>query len=262
MWVTVAVGVGGAGGASGIGSAAGGGSKAGATKGALAATVAPGKRGAADRAPPLDVARSGYREASSQGRTSAVHACILPQSASARAPTDRDEATQDDRGAPGSRQGWAASTAARAPRAAGVGGPRGRLVHHQREGGVLAVFCVHHHCPRADHALTPGASAPGVRSHMSGDAARTLNPEFPNLDPEVVAGYRNAPETIVADVIGGELSLMPRPRRRHARAASRLGVRLAASDLLTRPLSPVQLLLGRCLPPYDAPSGARSEPRS
>lgn len=125
MSVTVAVGVGGsgAGGASGIGSAAGGGSKAGATKGALAATVAAGKRGAADRAPPLDVARSGYREASSQGRPSAVHACIPPQSASARAPTDRDEATQDDHGAPGSRQGWAASTAARAPRAAGVGGP-------------------------------------------------------------------------------------------------------------------------------------------
>jgi len=65
---------------------------------------------------------------------------------------------------------------------------------------------------------------------MSGDAARTLDPEFPNLDPEVVAGYPNAPETIVAEVIGGELALMPRPRRRHARAASRLGVRLAGFD--------------------------------
>ncbi|MDP3217424.1 MAG: Uma2 family endonuclease [Deltaproteobacteria bacterium] len=58
---------------------------------------------------------------------------------------------------------------------------------------------------------------------MSGDAARTLEPEFPNLAPDVVAGYRNAPEHLVAEIIDGELSLMPRPRLRHARSASALG---------------------------------------
>lgn len=57
---------------------------------------------------------------------------------------------------------------------------------------------------------------------MSGDAARTLHPEFPNLDPAVVEGYRNAPASVVAEVIDGELSLMPRPRRRHDRAAGEL----------------------------------------
>ena len=57
---------------------------------------------------------------------------------------------------------------------------------------------------------------------MSGDAARTIDPEFPNLAPDVVAGYRNAPETMVAEIIDGELSLMPRPRLRHARSAGEL----------------------------------------
>jgi Uma2 family endonuclease len=58
---------------------------------------------------------------------------------------------------------------------------------------------------------------------MSGDATRTLDPEFPNLAPDVVAGYRNAPETVVAEIIDGALSLTPRPRLRHARSASALG---------------------------------------
>ncbi len=61
---------------------------------------------------------------------------------------------------------------------------------------------------------------------MSGDAARTLDPQFPNLAPDVVAGYRNAPQSMVAEVLGGQLSLMPRPRRRHARSAGRLGAEL------------------------------------
>jgi Uma2 family endonuclease len=38
---------------------------------------------------------------------------------------------------------------------------------------------------------------------MSGDAARALDPEFPNLAPEVVAGYRSAPEHLVAEIIDG-----------------------------------------------------------
>ena len=62
---------------------------------------------------------------------------------------------------------------------------------------------------------------------MSGDAARPLDPEFPNLDPTVVEGYRNAPETVVAEIIDGQLSLMPRPRRRHSHGATRLVGRLS-----------------------------------
>lgn len=57
---------------------------------------------------------------------------------------------------------------------------------------------------------------------MSGDAARTLDPEFPNLAPDVVAGYRNAPPHLIAQIIAGELSLMPRPRLEHARSAGEL----------------------------------------
>lgn len=62
----------------------------------------------------------------------------------------------------------------------------------------------------------------GYAPGMSGDAARTIDPEFPNLAPEVVEGYRNAPETKVAEIIDGELSLMPRPRLEHARSAGEL----------------------------------------
>lgn len=61
---------------------------------------------------------------------------------------------------------------------------------------------------------------------MSGDAARTIDPEFPNLAPDVVVGYRNAPETVVAEIIGGELLAMPRPHRQHVHAASALGEEL------------------------------------
>ncbi|MBK6531231.1 MAG: Uma2 family endonuclease [Deltaproteobacteria bacterium] len=62
---------------------------------------------------------------------------------------------------------------------------------------------------------------------MSGDAARSLDPEFPNLDPAVVEGYRNANEALVAEILGGELVLMPRPRLRHAHGATRLTIGLA-----------------------------------
>jgi Uma2 family endonuclease len=57
---------------------------------------------------------------------------------------------------------------------------------------------------------------------MSGGAARLLDPRFPNLDPAVVRGYLDAPESLVAEIIDGELSLMPRPRPRHSHAATRL----------------------------------------
>lgn len=48
---------------------------------------------------------------------------------------------------------------------------------------------------------------------MSGDAAHAPDPEFPNPDPAVVAGSRNAPEHMVAEIPGGGLSLLPRLRR-------------------------------------------------
>ena len=62
-------------------------------------------------------------------------------------------------------------------------------------------------------------AAPGLYSSSP-------DPRFPNLRPEVVAGYLGAPATVVAEVIDGELSLMPRPRPQHAHAASRLMRRL------------------------------------
>ena len=61
---------------------------------------------------------------------------------------------------------------------------------------------------------------------MAGDAARALDRRFPNLRAEVVDGYLGAPSTCVAEVIDGELSLMPRPRPRHARAAGKLSATL------------------------------------
>ncbi len=45
---------------------------------------------------------------------------------------------------------------------------------------------------------------------------------FPNLRPEVVRGYLEAPEQVVAEVLDGELFLMPRPRPRPALAAGEL----------------------------------------
>ena len=63
---------------------------------------------------------------------------------------------------------------------------------------------------------------------MSGDAARPIDPEFPRLAPDVVEGYRNAPETVLAEIIDGELSLLPRPRPRHAHGATRLAGRLSS----------------------------------
>lgn len=61
---------------------------------------------------------------------------------------------------------------------------------------------------------------------MSGDVARTIDPEFPNLAAEVVEGYRAAPAHVVAEIIAGELSLIPRPRMAHSIAASALGEEL------------------------------------
>jgi Uma2 family endonuclease len=52
-------------------------------------------------------------------------------------------------------------------------------------------------------------------------ATSPVDPRFPGIAPEVVEAYRNAPAHMVAEVIDGSLSLMPRPRPRHATAATR-----------------------------------------
>ena len=74
----------------------------------------------------------------------------------------------------------------------------------------------------------PGLRRVGYARGMSGEVARTIDPEFPGLASDVIEGYRNAPETMVAEIIDGALSLLPRPRPRHAHGATRLAGRLSA----------------------------------
>lgn len=57
-------------------------------------------------------------------------------------------------------------------------------------------------------------------------AAPRAHPRFPGLDPEVARDYLDAPSNMVAEVIDGVLSLLPRPRRQRARAAGKLGASL------------------------------------
>jgi len=61
-------------------------------------------------------------------------------------------------------------------------------------------------------------------------AAPVPDPEFPGVSPEVVEAYRNAPDNMVAEILDGQLSLMPRPRPRHARAAWRFARALGRLD--------------------------------
>lgn len=49
-----------------------------------------------------------------------------------------------------------------------------------------------------------------------------LDPEFPGLSRDVVAGYRSAPSHVVAEVVDGQLSLMARPRPPHAKVCARM----------------------------------------
>jgi Uma2 family endonuclease len=51
-----------------------------------------------------------------------------------------------------------------------------------------------------------------------------------SIRPEVWQAYLDAPDEMVAEILGGELSLMPRPRPRHANVAGRLRRRLGAFD--------------------------------
>lgn len=69
-------------------------------------------------------------------------------------------------------------------------------------------------CPR-------GVTVP----RMTSDPA-AIDARFPGLRADVVKGYLDAPEHVVAEVLDGELFTMPRPRLRHARGSSRLGMLL------------------------------------
>ena len=54
-------------------------------------------------------------------------------------------------------------------------------------------------------------------------AARELvDPSVPN-DPSVEAAFRAVPDTMIAEILDGELHTMPRPARAHANTASLLG---------------------------------------
>lgn len=77
-------------------------------------------------------------------------------------------------------------------------------------------------------AALPGARVGPARcavissAAMPSEPARALDPEFPNLRPEVIAAYRDPPPGTVVEVIGGELYAMPRPRPRHQNTAGEL----------------------------------------
>jgi Uma2 family endonuclease len=56
-----------------------------------------------------------------------------------------------------------------------------------------------------------------------------FDPNAPN-DPAVEAAFEAADETMVAEILDGELHVMSRPRPRHARTATRLSGRLRPFD--------------------------------
>lgn len=64
---------------------------------------------------------------------------------------------------------------------------------------------------------------------MASSAPR-LDPDFPGVEAAVVKAYREAPADVVAEILDGELSLLPRPHPRHASAAKRLGGALRGFD--------------------------------
>ena len=61
---------------------------------------------------------------------------------------------------------------------------------------------------------------------MPSDSARALDPEYPNLRPDVLDGYRGAPPGVAAEIIGGELYLLSRPAPRNQSAAAILSALL------------------------------------
>lgn len=65
---------------------------------------------------------------------------------------------------------------------------------------------------------------------MPGPLARRASPPDAPNDPEVEAAFAAVPATMVAEILDGELHTMPRPRPRHARAATRLVRHLGPFD--------------------------------
>lgn len=61
--------------------------------------------------------------------------------------------------------------------------------------------------------------APAMAAHAARDVA---DPNAPN-DPAVEAAFRAVPDTMVAEIIDGELYTLPRPGRQHTRTSSVLG---------------------------------------
>ena len=53
---------------------------------------------------------------------------------------------------------------------------------------------------------------------MPSDPAYALDPEFPNLPPDVVEAYRNAPTNVIAEVINGVFYATANPRPLHQSA--------------------------------------------
>ena len=63
---------------------------------------------------------------------------------------------------------------------------------------------------------------------MAASPARKIpDPAEPN-DPSVEAGFQSVPETMIAEILDGELFTMPRPARPHTNTASLLGGELHA----------------------------------
>jgi Uma2 family endonuclease len=58
-------------------------------------------------------------------------------------------------------------------------------------------------------------------------ARKPVDPSAPN-DPAVEAAFQAVPDTVIAQILDGELHAMPRPARPHANAASVLGGELHA----------------------------------
>lgn len=61
-------------------------------------------------------------------------------------------------------------------------------------------------------------------------ASTPLPRSTPRNDPAVEAAYEAASDELVAEILDGELHTLPRPRPRHARAATRLGGMLRGFD--------------------------------
>lgn len=57
-------------------------------------------------------------------------------------------------------------------------------------------------------------------------ARHPVDPAFPGIAPDVLEAYRRAPDHMVAEILDGQLSLMPRRRPRHASAAARIAAAL------------------------------------